>query len=118
MKRFSTTATALPPTTLGSVGKAWEEVSASFDHFCLAAGIEALGTMLENDAHEAWGPRRYRGGGRGGVVPAGAARRGRSASMAAGWKLSGREYASLVAGKWYCRAGSGRSQRIGWVGGR
>jgi hypothetical protein len=54
MKRFSTTATALPPTTLGAVGKAWEEVSASFDHFCLAAGIEALGTMLEKDAQEAF----------------------------------------------------------------
>ena len=64
MKRFSTTATALPPTTLGSVGKAWEEVSASFDHFCLAAGIEALGTMLENDAQEACGPRHSRAEGR------------------------------------------------------
>ena len=64
MKRFSTTATALPPTTLGAVGKAWEEVSASFDHFCLAAGIEALGTMLENDAHEACGPRHSRAEGR------------------------------------------------------
>jgi hypothetical protein len=64
MKRFSTTATALPPTTLGAVGKAWEEVSASFDHFCLAAGIEALGTMLENDAQEACGPRHSRAEGR------------------------------------------------------
>jgi putative transposase len=64
MKRFSTTATALPPTTLGAVGKAWEEVSASFDHFCLAAGIDTLGTMLENDAKEACGPRHWRGEGR------------------------------------------------------
>src|SRR5712691_8715177 len=64
MKRFSTTATALPPTTLGAVGKAWEEVSASFDHFCLAAGIEALDTMLENDAQEACGPRHSRAEGR------------------------------------------------------
>jgi putative transposase len=64
MKRFSTTATALPPTTLGAVGKAWEEVSASFDRFCLAAGIEALGTMLEKDAQEACGPRHSRAEGR------------------------------------------------------
>ena len=35
--------------TLGAVGKAWEEMSASFDRFCLA-GIAALGTMLEKDA--------------------------------------------------------------------
>jgi putative transposase len=46
------------------VGKAWDEVSASFDRFCLAAGIEALGTMMEKDAEEACGPRHGRGAGR------------------------------------------------------
>ena len=61
MKRFSTTATALPPTTLVAVGKAWDEVSASFDRFCLAAGIEALSAMTERDAEEACGPRHWRG---------------------------------------------------------
>src|ERR1700738_1053156 len=45
-----TTATALPPTVLSPVGKALEEISASFDRFCLAAGIEALGEMMEKDA--------------------------------------------------------------------
>ena len=35
-----TTATALPPAVLSPVGKAMEEVAASFDRFCLAAGIE------------------------------------------------------------------------------
>jgi putative transposase len=64
MKRFSTTATALPPTTLGAVGKAWEEVSASFDRFCLAAGLETLGTMMEKDAEETCGPRHSRSAGR------------------------------------------------------
>src|SRR5713226_806503 len=64
MKRISTTATALPPLTLGAVGKAWDEVTASFDRFCLAAGIEALGTMMENDAEEACGARHSRGEGR------------------------------------------------------
>jgi putative transposase len=64
MKRFSTTSTALPPTVLGAVGKAWDEVSVSFDRFCLAAGIEALGTMMETDAEEACGPRHGRGDGR------------------------------------------------------
>src|SRR5437899_1275093 len=38
MKRVSTTSIALPPTDVGAVGKAWHEVSASFDRFCLAAG--------------------------------------------------------------------------------
>ena len=64
MKRFSTTATALPASVLGPVGKAWDEVSASFERFCLAAGIEALGAMMEKDAEEACGPRHARGEGR------------------------------------------------------
>ena len=42
------------------VGKAWEEVSASFDRFCLAAGIETLGAMMEADAAVACGPRHSR----------------------------------------------------------
>jgi putative transposase len=64
MKKFNTTASTLPPEILRPVGKDWGEVSASFDRFCLAAGIEALGTMLEKDAEEACGPRRSRGEGR------------------------------------------------------
>ena len=42
------------------VGKAWDEVSASFDRFCLAAGIETLGAMMEADAKAACGPRHSR----------------------------------------------------------
>ena len=61
MKRFITTLTALPPVP---VGKAWDEVSASFDRFCLAAGIETLGTMMESDTEAACGPRHARGEGR------------------------------------------------------
>jgi len=36
------------------------EVSASFDRFCLAAGIETLGAMMEADAEVACGPRHSR----------------------------------------------------------
>jgi putative transposase len=50
MKRISTTPTVLPSTNMEAVGKAWDEVSASFDRFCLAAGIDALGAMMEKDA--------------------------------------------------------------------
>ena len=50
-----TTVISRPP-----VGKAWEEVSASFDRFCLVAGIETLGTMMEADAAAACGPRHSR----------------------------------------------------------
>jgi transposase-like protein len=60
MKSNITTATALPPAVLSPVGKAMEEVSASFDRFCLAAGIEALGEMMEKDAAEVCGPRHAR----------------------------------------------------------
>ena len=42
------------------VGKAWDEVSASFDRFCLAAGIETLGAMMVADAEAACGPRQSR----------------------------------------------------------
>jgi transposase-like protein len=49
---------------MSPVGKALEEVSASFDRFCLAAGIEALGAMMEKDTEEACGPRHARGEGR------------------------------------------------------
>jgi putative transposase len=50
----------MPSTNMGAVGKAWDEVSASFDRFCLAAGIDALGAMMEKDAEEAYGARHVR----------------------------------------------------------
>src|ERR1700674_626300 len=64
MKRVSTTPKVLPSTNRGAVGKAWDEVSGSFDRFCLATGIEALGAMMEKDAEEACGARHARGEGR------------------------------------------------------
>jgi len=57
MKRFSTTTSAVPS---GPVGKAFEEVSASFERFCLAAGLETVSAMLEKDAEEVCGPRHAR----------------------------------------------------------
>jgi len=46
------------------VGKAWDEMSASFDRFCLAAGVDALGAMLEKDAEEVCGALHARSEGR------------------------------------------------------
>ena len=46
------------------MGKAWDEMSASFDRFCLAAGVDALGAMLEKDAEEACGARHAHSEGR------------------------------------------------------
>src|SRR4051812_34529658 len=57
MKTSSTMTSVIPS---APVGKAWEEVSASFDRFCLAAGIETLGAMMEADAELACGPRHSR----------------------------------------------------------
>jgi putative transposase len=64
MKRVSTTETALPPINAGAVGKAWDDVSASFERFCLTAGIEALSAMMEKEAEEFCGARHARGEGR------------------------------------------------------
>src|SRR5258708_18181336 len=44
----------------GAVDEAFAEVRASFDRFCLAAGIEALGTMMKADVTAACGPRHGR----------------------------------------------------------
>src|ERR1700730_5329852 len=64
MKKAITPLTALPLTGMGAVDKAWDAVSVSFDRFCLTAGIEALGTMMEQDAEQACGARHARRDGR------------------------------------------------------
>jgi transposase-like protein len=54
MKSNSTVSVAEPPAI---VGEAWQQVSASFERFCLASGIAALSTMMEQDAIRLCGPR-------------------------------------------------------------
>jgi hypothetical protein len=39
------------------VGLVWEEVGASFERFCLLAGISTLAEMMEDDARAPCGPR-------------------------------------------------------------
>jgi hypothetical protein len=50
-KKSNAMKTTLPPPVLepvlGPVGKAFEAVFASFDHFCLATGIVAFGEMMD-----------------------------------------------------------------------
>lgn len=41
----------------GAVDEAFAEVRANFEWFCLAAGVETLGTMMEADVTAACGPR-------------------------------------------------------------
>ncbi len=61
MTRDSTPAAEVPRSP---VGRALDEMTASFERFCLAAGLEVLGEMLEADAAALCGPRHGRGGGR------------------------------------------------------
>ena len=42
-----------------AVAEAWQQVGASFERFCLTAGVSALRRMMEQDAVELCGPRRY-----------------------------------------------------------
>jgi hypothetical protein len=55
MRRDSTAAL---PRSKGPVDEAFEDVRKSFERFCLAAGVEALGTMMEADVEAACGARR------------------------------------------------------------
>src|SRR5207245_9799227 len=54
-----TTSTALP--TMALKLEALSKSSASFELFCLASGMEALGEMMDRDAQAICGPRHARG---------------------------------------------------------
>ena len=56
-----TTSTAIP--TYALKAEALASMSASFERFCLAAGLETLSEMLEQDATAACGERHERGEG-------------------------------------------------------
>jgi len=110
MKTSTMMTSAMPS---APVGKAWEEVSASFDRFCLAAGIETLGAMMEADAEVACG-RGIRAV-RTGAVIAGGARRARSASM-----LACRNRATSGARAQWERTAAGKLEQAvneDWLGG-
>ncbi len=50
----------------GNVERAWREVGASFERFCLNAGLATLASMMEEDARELCGPRYGRDRGKAG----------------------------------------------------
>src|SRR6266446_5047806 len=58
MKKL-TTSTAIPTRALKL--EALSKISASFELFCLASGMEALGEMMDRDAQTICGPRHARG---------------------------------------------------------
>src|ERR1700756_1182527 len=55
-----TTSTAIPTRALQL--EALSKISASFELFCLASGMEALGEMMDRDAQAICGPRHHRWG--------------------------------------------------------
>jgi transposase-like protein len=60
----STTSAAVVAATI--VEDAWQEVGASFERFCLTAGITTLASMMEEDAAQLCGPRYGRADGKSG----------------------------------------------------
>src|SRR5512144_153535 len=60
----STTSAAVVPVAI--VEEAWQEVGASFERFCLTAGIPTLANMMEEDAARLCGPRYGRAEGKAG----------------------------------------------------
>ena len=60
----STTSAAVVPVAI--VEEAWQEVGASFERFCLTAGIATLANMMEEDAARLCGPRYGRAEGKAG----------------------------------------------------
>src|SRR6516165_2412925 len=63
MKR-PTTLTAVVPAA--NIEEAWQEVGASFERFCLTAGLATLSSMMEEDAVRLCGPRYGRQDGKAG----------------------------------------------------
>jgi hypothetical protein len=98
----------------GAVDEAFAEVRASFDRFCLAAGIEALGTMMEADVTAGRATVATRRGGR----TVGAERGDGSASTVARSRSSARESGAWTAARSRSRAGKRRRRRTGSVAGR
>ena len=63
MKKSTTSAAVVP---VAIVEEAWQEVGASFERFCLTAGIATLANMMEEDAARLCGPRYGRDEGKAG----------------------------------------------------
>jgi putative transposase len=63
MKKPTTLAAVVPA---ANIEEAWQEVGASFERFCLTAGLATLSSMMEEDAVQLCGPRYGRKDGKAG----------------------------------------------------
>ena len=86
-------------------------MTASFERFCLAAGIETLSEMMEQDAEAICGSRHARA--KAGRRIDGSGRRARSAFTAVRSMSSVRAFAASTERSACCRVGRARSGRIG-----
>jgi putative transposase len=100
MKR-STTSTALVPKAI--VTEAWQEVGASFERFCLTAGIATLAGMMEEDAAELCGRRYGRGDGKAGYRWG--KTKGKLGFHGGKVEVERPRVRAATARKWRCRAG-------------
>jgi len=96
-----TTSTAIP--TYALKAEALASMSASFERFCLAAGLETLSEMLEQDATAACGERHERVSGA--RRTAGGGPKARSAFTVARSRSSAHGFAGLTGPSAYCRVG-------------
>src|SRR5216684_1559858 len=106
MHRY-TTSTAIPTRALKL--EALSDISASFELFCLASGMEALGEMMDHDTQAICGPRHARGHER--QAHRWGQRGARSASTAGRSKSSGPGFAALTERNGLCRAGRRRLRK-------
>ena len=108
------TSTAIPTYALKT--EALAGMSASFERFCLAAGIESLTEMLEEDAVAVCGARHERGESR--KAHRWGRTKGKIGFTAAKSRSSAHVFAGVMASSMCCRAGKARQAKIGSADGR
>jgi len=99
--KTSTTSTAIVPEAI--VEEAWQDVSASFERFCLSTGIATLASMMKEDAAELCGTRYGRQDGKAGTLTE--KPRESLVTTAPMSRSNGRECALAMERSWHCRAG-------------
>jgi hypothetical protein len=110
----STTRAGVFPAAI--VEEAWRQVGASFERFCLTAGIASLAGMMEAHAARLCGERYGRGAGRNGHRWG--RTKGKLGFHGGKWRWSDLECGPATAARYRCRAGKRRWPRIGWASGR
>jgi hypothetical protein len=104
------------PDTTALIAQAWDAVGASFERFCLTAGVATLARMMDEDAMQLCGRRYERSADKAGT--AGAEPKGRSASTAARSRSTGLGCVRARVPRWRCRAGRRPWRRTGLASGR